>query len=97
MDEVKCIKPPEFSGAVDRICHRYHIRRLGLFGSAARRELTPERDIDLLVELEHGPRPRFRPDSVAAGIDPSVWREGRCSDEQYSSKSVSAQGDYAGT
>jgi predicted nucleotidyltransferase len=38
------------------------VRRLGLFGSAARGELTPESDIDLLVEFE-------------AGKAPSLWAE----------------------
>ncbi|MCY3947273.1 MAG: nucleotidyltransferase family protein [Anaerolineaceae bacterium] len=31
-------------------CARQPIRRLSVFGSAARNELTPESDIDLLVE-----------------------------------------------
>jgi len=35
-----------------RLVHRYHIQRLVLFGSAARGELGPESDIDLLVEFE---------------------------------------------
>lgn len=34
------------------LAKRFHIRRLGLFGSAARGKLTPESDIDLLVEFE---------------------------------------------
>lgn len=29
----------------------YHIQRIGLFGSAARGQLTPESDIDVVVEL----------------------------------------------
>jgi len=57
MDEVKRIKSPEFAGAIAGLCRRYHVRRLGLFGSAARRELTPESDIDLLVEFEQGHAP----------------------------------------
>jgi len=57
MDEVKRIKSPEFAGAIAGLCRRYHVRRLGLFGSAARRELTPESDIDLLVEFEQGRAP----------------------------------------
>jgi len=57
LDEVKRIKSPEFTGAIAGICRRYHVRRLGLFGSAARRELTPESDIDLLVEFEQGRTP----------------------------------------
>jgi predicted nucleotidyltransferase len=39
------------------LCRKYHVRRLGLFGSAARGELTPESDIDLLVEFEAGKAP----------------------------------------
>ncbi len=35
-----------------QLAQRSHIRRLSLFGSAARGELTPESDIDLLVEFE---------------------------------------------
>lgn len=29
----------------------YHIQRIGLFGSAARGQLTPESDVDIVVEL----------------------------------------------
>lgn len=43
--------------AVQDLAHRYHIRRLVLFGSAARDELRPDSDIDLLVEFEHGAAP----------------------------------------
>ena len=39
------------------LIRRYRIRRLVLFGSAARRELTPDSDIDLLVEFEQGCAP----------------------------------------
>jgi predicted nucleotidyltransferase len=34
------------------ICKRYHIRELSLFGSAARGEMTPDSDVDLLVDFE---------------------------------------------
>lgn len=34
------------------LCRKYGIRKLSLFGSAARNELTPESDIDLMVEFE---------------------------------------------
>ena len=40
---------------IDKIgeyCAEQAIRRLSVFGSAARNELTPESDIDLLVEYE---------------------------------------------
>jgi len=39
------------------LCRKYHVRRLGLFGSAARGELAPESDVDLLVEFEPGKVP----------------------------------------
>jgi len=57
MDEMKCIKSPEFAGVLAEICRRYRIRRLGLFGSAVRHELTPKSDVDLLVEFKQGRAP----------------------------------------
>lgn len=39
------------------LARRFHIRRAALFGSAARGELRPESDIDLLVEFEPGKAP----------------------------------------
>jgi len=39
------------------LCRKYHVRRLGLFGSAARGELAPESDVDLLIEFEPGKAP----------------------------------------
>ena len=35
-----------------KFCREHHIKRLSLFGSALRDELTPESDIDLLVEFD---------------------------------------------
>lgn len=43
---------------IAEICRRYSVKELAVFGSAARGELRPESDIDLLVE--------FLPD---AGVD----------------------------
>ncbi|MFV9616785.1 MAG: nucleotidyltransferase domain-containing protein [Gammaproteobacteria bacterium] len=40
-----------------KLIQRYHIHRLALFGSAARGELKPDSDIDLLVEFEKGMSP----------------------------------------
>ena len=34
------------------ICKRYQVRELSLFGSAARGEMRPDSDIDLLVDFE---------------------------------------------
>ena len=36
------------------LCRRYGVRKLSLFGSAARGELTPESDVDLMVEFKPG-------------------------------------------
>lgn len=38
-------------GRLAALCRKYHIHKLSLFGSAARNELTPESDVDLLVEF----------------------------------------------
>ena len=40
-------------------CHRNHIRRLSLFGSALRNGVRPESDVDLLVEFEPDHVPGF--------------------------------------
>lgn len=42
---------------LQQLVHRFHIRRLVLFGSAARGELGPDSDIDLLLEFEDGGSP----------------------------------------
>ncbi|MCY4525090.1 MAG: nucleotidyltransferase family protein [Anaerolineaceae bacterium] len=44
---VRTLLPEE---RIREYCARQPIRRLSVFGSAARNELTPESDIDLLVE-----------------------------------------------
>lgn len=42
--------------ALEELCRSYHVRRLFLFGSAARDDFDPERsDVDLLVEFEPMP------------------------------------------
>ena len=38
------------------VCRRYGVKELSLFGSAARGEMQPESDIDLMVEFEPGLR-----------------------------------------
>lgn len=42
---------------LNRLAKRYHIKRLALFGSAARGELGPDSDIDLLAEFKKGKAP----------------------------------------
>jgi predicted nucleotidyltransferase len=39
------------------LCRRYHIKKLSLFGSAARGEQSPSSDVDLMVEFEPGRAP----------------------------------------
>jgi len=43
--------------ALQELARRYHIHRIVVFGSAARGELKPDSDIDLLVEFEKGESP----------------------------------------
>jgi len=51
-------RPPTIPRArLSALCRKYHVRRLGLFGSAARGELAPESDVDLLIEFEPGKAP----------------------------------------
>jgi predicted nucleotidyltransferase len=40
--------------ALSRVCARYHVTELSLFGSAARGALRPGSDVDLLVVFEEG-------------------------------------------
>lgn len=47
--------------ALAGLCRRYRVRELSVFGSAARGEMRPDSDIDLLVE--------FLPDAEADLID----------------------------
>jgi predicted nucleotidyltransferase len=42
---------------LERLCRRFHIRKLALFGSAARGEMKPDSDVDLMVEFEPGRAP----------------------------------------
>jgi predicted nucleotidyltransferase len=41
-------------GRLTAICRRHRVKRLGVFGSAARGDLTESSDLDLLVEFEKG-------------------------------------------
>lgn len=49
------------------LCRKYGVRKLSLFGSAARDEMTPESDIDLMVE--------FAPDSKTSLFDLPAMQE----------------------
>lgn len=41
-------------GKLAALCRKHHIRKLSLFGSAARNEMGPASDVDLLVEFQTG-------------------------------------------
>jgi predicted nucleotidyltransferase len=54
--------------AIARLCRKHGVRKLSLFGSAARQEIGSTSDIDLLVE--------FAPDSSASLFDfPVIQKE----------------------
>ncbi len=42
---------------LEALCRKNHITKMSLFGSALRDELTPDSDIDILVEFEKGKAP----------------------------------------
>ena len=44
-------------GALQKIAKQFHIKKMSLFGSAARSDVRPDSDIDLLVEFEHNQTP----------------------------------------
>jgi predicted nucleotidyltransferase len=51
---------PPFEKLAPRVavlCRQRHIRKLLIFGSAARDEMRPDSDVDLLVEFEPGQAP----------------------------------------
>ena len=39
---------------IAEFCHRRHIRKLSVFGSALRDDFRPDSDVDVLVEFESG-------------------------------------------
>ncbi len=46
---------PDFELSLDRlaqICDRYSVRELAVFGSAARGDIRPDSDVDLLVDFK---------------------------------------------
>lgn len=49
---------------IAEVCRRYHVKELSLFGSAARGELRPDSDVDLLVD--------FLPDARVGLLDLSA-------------------------
>ena len=50
-DPLTCMQSPQGSQHITDICHRFHIKHLGLYGSAARGELSEDSDVNLLAEF----------------------------------------------
>ncbi len=48
----RAVDLPVDERALEGLCRRYSVRRLAVFGSALRGELTPGSDLDILVEFE---------------------------------------------
>jgi predicted nucleotidyltransferase len=51
------VEPPSRLPRIDKrklgaVCRKYGVKKMSLFGSAARNELRPESDVDLLVEFK---------------------------------------------
>jgi uncharacterized protein len=42
------------SAQLGEICQRFQVKELAVFGSAARGEMEPDSDVDILVEFEAG-------------------------------------------
>lgn len=42
---------------LERLCARYRVERLALFGPVLREDFDPESDVDVLVEFEQGHTP----------------------------------------
>ena len=55
MNKKLVINPDEIAD----FCHRYHIRKLAIFGSALRDDFGPESDVDVLVDFMAGHVPGF--------------------------------------
>ena len=42
------------AAGIERICRRYHVKELAVFGSHARGDARPDSDVDFLVEFQGG-------------------------------------------
>ena len=46
IEKIRTLRPQ-----IEALCHRHHVRRLELFGSAATGNVGPDSDVDLLVDF----------------------------------------------
>ena len=57
MDSTLQLGGSQIDGAtLAELCHRFSVRELSLFGSAARGEMRTDSDVDVMVEFEPGVR-----------------------------------------
>ena len=52
VEDPSVLSPEDLRARLRPFCEKHHIRRLEVFGSAARGAITPSSDIDLLVTLD---------------------------------------------
>lgn len=53
------VQVPVDRDKIAAFCRRYHIRKLGLFGSVLRDDFRADSDVDVLVEFVPGQEPGF--------------------------------------
>ena len=64
------------AATLGELCRHYHVKELSLFGSAARQEMQPGSDIDLMVEFEPGARiGMIRFESLAEDLERLMGRK----------------------
>lgn len=49
--KTKTTKTPRTAERISEICRRYGVKEMAVFGSAARGNMRPDSDIDIMVEL----------------------------------------------
>jgi predicted nucleotidyltransferase len=59
---------------IARICRKYNIRELAVFGSAARGDARPDSDIDVLVEFRPGSLPGWEFFGIAEDLEAILGR-----------------------
>ena len=62
------LSPDGLRTALRAFCERHPIRRLDVFGSAARGQASPRSDVDLLVTLDGRTKPLEDPDFILAPL-----------------------------
>lgn len=61
------------SGKISEICRRYQIVEMSVFGSAARGDMRPDSDVDILVEFAPGVAWGWNRNWRRSWADRSIW------------------------